>query len=99
MSNKDLVKVARAVSGNWEQFAACLDPDLFTVLEKKIIRQSHSEPFNQSHAMLEKWSDELDKKATNVSLIEVLLENNMKAQANKIFGECLVNYVESNRSD
>ena len=99
MSYKDLVEVASAVSGNWGQFSARLDPDLFTVLERKKIRQSHSEPFDQSHAMLEKWSDKLDKKATNGLVIEVLLKNNMQAQANKIFGEHLVKYVESNRSD
>ena len=52
----------------------------------------------KSRSMLEEGANGLDKEATNGSLIEALLKVNMRRQANEIFGEDLVTYVETNGS-
>ena len=98
VKKKDLVEVASAVSANWEEVAARLKPDLFTVAKIKEIDRQYDRPFTQSLAMLEKWSNGEDKEATNGSLIKVLLKMDMRAQANKIFGDDFVKCVERSHS-
>ena len=92
----DLVAVASAVDVNWEELAARLAPVMFSIIKTEQIKAQYGNPFIQSRSMLEEWANALDKEATNGSLIRALLKMNRRRQANEIFGEDLVMYVETN---
>ena len=98
MKPEDLVAVASAMGSKWEELAARLAPVLFSIEKTQQIKKQNDTVFTQSRAMLEEWASNLDRKATNGALIAAMLKMSMKTQANKIFGEKLVEYVDSNSS-
>ena len=98
LTSDDLVAVASAVDVNWEELAARLAPVMFSIIKTEQIKAQYGKPFVQSRSMLEEWANGLDKEATKGSLIKALLKMNMRRQANEIFGDDLVTYVETNGS-
>ena len=94
VKSEHISAVAREVLAQWEEFAALLAPDQFKVAKTEEIKKRHDRPFIQCRAMLEEWADSLDRKATNGSLIAVMLKMGMRRQANEIFEERLVKHVE-----
>ena len=95
VKRENLVLAATLVSCNWERCAAMLDPLLFTVSKTEEIRKQYKHYFTKSRAVLETWANSLDKKATNGSLISVLLHFLDEANVVKIFGQDLVEYVKT----
>ena len=90
---KELKDVASEISGNWDRLAVELAPELFSTGKIREIKRDNDTAFLQAYAMLEMWSNSLDKKATGHSLIKALCDMGNKAQAVQVFTLEQVNFV------
>ena len=90
---KELVDVAKEISGNWDCLALELAPELFKIGKIREIKKDNDAAFLQAHAMLEMWSNSLANKATCHSLIKALCDIGYKAQAVQIFTLEQVDFV------
>ena len=93
VDSRDVTASASKIVGNWKEFAAHLDPDMFTVQALSVIEFRHQIPLEQAHYMLSRWRDRMGYRATRSLIIEAFLEIEMKEKACKIFGRELVDFV------
>ncbi|XP_062504591.1 uncharacterized protein LOC134181346 isoform X1 [Corticium candelabrum] len=89
----ELNKLAQLIQSNWEEVASSLAPDLFTSSHMNVIRQEHTKRRLQAQDMLEKWRSSLGIKAHRRLLIEALIREDQRYQANEVFGVDLVKQV------
>ena len=96
---RQLTDVARsaAVTKRRTEFVALLDSEMFSVSTIKVIQEEHSEPFQHTRAMLEKWCNEMDRQATRRKIIEALLQMGLTRPARKVFGKELVEFVRKTK--
>ena len=95
LSRELVVAVACRIVDCWKEFAARLDPKKFTVEEvREIEHRNKEELFHQARNMLEDWTDYLDQEAKCRLIVKTFLAMDKRAQANSIFGEDLVKYIE-----
>ena len=95
VTSKEAVRVAKKISHIWDEVAAILDPDTFSVGTIENIKKQHDNPFTQARVMLDQWLNVLDDEATCRSLIEALVETNFTAQAKDVFGAQAVQSVKN----
>lgn len=95
VTSKEAVKVAKKISHTWDEVAAILEPDTFSVRFIENIRKQHDSPFTQARVMLDHWLNTLDQNATCRALIEALIETNFTAQAKDVFGPQLVQLAQN----
>ena len=88
-----LNKLAKLIQSNWEEVASSLAPDLFTSSHMNVIRQENAKRKLQAQDMLQKWSSSLGIKSHRRLLIEALIREDQRYQANDVFGVDLVNQV------
>ncbi|XP_062506405.1 uncharacterized protein LOC134182977 [Corticium candelabrum] len=93
LSDDQLVKVARQVAHNWEEFVAVLSPTMFSVAQIGVIHDTYSKPFSRAHAALSQWADNMDKAATRRLVVSTFLEMGMRQQASRIFRDDLVEVI------
>ncbi|XP_062514510.1 uncharacterized protein LOC134190101 [Corticium candelabrum] len=93
-TKKEPSKVAKEIAADWRKVASFLNSTLFPSREIKVIEDTFRRPFDQAKEMIDTWSSELGNKATRRVLIEAMLECGLRAQANNIFTEELVDYVK-----
>lgn len=93
---KELVNVAERVADTWESLASKLSPEFFSVGKVTEIEQTHPRKRAvQARAMLEQWANKCASKATCCAIIQALCQAGHKRQAQEVFGEDLVEFVES----
>ena len=90
---KELKDLAKSLGTRWVSFASELNPELFSVQKIAFIRNEHNDVLLQARAMLEDWSSSLAEKATRKLLIEALVKEELRLQANEVFSENLVEQV------
>ncbi|XP_062523202.1 uncharacterized protein LOC134197866 [Corticium candelabrum] len=90
----ELRDLAKSLETDWVSIAARLKPELFSVKKIKVIQDKHkNDAYLQARAMLEDWSNSLADKGTRKLLIEALVKEELRLQANEVFSENLVNQV------
>jgi hypothetical protein len=89
---RELRDVASETCGDWDRLALQLAPEFFSIGKIRAIKRDNDTVFLQAYAMLEMWSDTLDKKATSYSLIKALCDIGNKTQAVKIFTQERVDF-------
>ena len=95
LSRDQVVAVASRIVGCWKEFAARLDSKKFTAEKfREIEYRNKEELFDQARNMLEIWTDYLDQQAKCRLIIKTFLAMGKRAQANSIFGDDLVKYIE-----
>ena len=92
-TRKELVDVANGVCGNWDRLALELAPELFSTGKIREIKRDNDTAFLEAYAMLEMWSNSLDKTATCHSLIKALCNIGNRAQAVQVFTLEYVDFV------
>ena len=88
-----MVKVARQVAHNWEEFVAVLSPTMFSAAQIGVIHDSYSKPFSRAHTALSQWADNMDKAATRRLVISTFLEMGMRQKASHVFSDDLVEVI------
>ena len=88
-----MVKVARQVAHNWEEFVAVLSPAMFSVAQIGVIHDTYSKPFLRARAALSQWADNMDKAARRRLVVSTFLEMGMRQQASCIFRDDLVEVI------
>jgi hypothetical protein len=85
-TQEELRDVAREIEAVWSHIATYLDPDMFTAAKISVIRQDlRATEFMNAKAMLEKWTQNHDIKATRRRLIKAMYDNDLIAEARKVF--------------
>ena len=92
MTSVQLNHLAKEIQGCWQQFALTLEPvGLFKVRGNiAAIKSEHASPLVQAQAMLENWSDNVGARACRSILIQALIKQGLRSQANEVFGEEIV---------
>ena len=95
LSRYQVVAVAGRIVDCWKEFAARLDSKTITIEKIRVIEHRNKEElFVQARNMLKNWTDYLDQQAKCRLIITTFLAMDKRAQANSIFGENLVKYIE-----
>ena len=94
VGDKEKVEIARKIAGKWEDLALLLEPSLFTVNERSVIKKQDSNPFIQAEAMLAKWKSKFGNQATCGKMIKALIDIGCNAEAAEVFSHQLVKLVE-----
>ena len=94
VTETQVVDVATEIGTDWPQFAALILPRMFSTKVIKEIKQDNGSTFEQARAMLEKWTNALDRDATCCKVIIALLRMELKRQAVSVFSRELVEHVE-----
>ena len=92
---REILDVAKKdnVQSNWEDLAAELDPDKFTMAKIKIMKTEILKPSGRTRKMLEDWHNNLASQATRRKLINALCECGCRADAERVFGRASVESV------
>ena len=94
VESAQLVDVAHSIAGIWDEVAAHLSPELFSIVKVKEIERDYRSAFSQARAMLEMWSKAYGSKATCRLLIQKLCKMGQRSAAAEAFSSELVDFVE-----
>jgi hypothetical protein len=87
-TQEELRDVAKEVQAVWPDFATHLDSYMFTAARISVIRRNsglYPSEFICAKFMLEKWAQNQDRKATRRRLIKAMYDNDLIAEARKVF--------------
>ena len=89
-----MVKVARKVCADWQEFVSVLSPSLFSVGKLKVIKgENRDDFFLQCRTALDMWTKKYGDKANRRSIIEALCEIDCRSHAEAVFDRDLVEHV------